>query len=947
LRDVPEPILPKYKLNQHMHQYTLTQMKHGLFAALCFGTAWCVSAQTLAHRYSFNDPAGDTNFVDSVGGANGTLNNSTASDPTSAYLDGSQLQFDGNGGYANVPAGLISTNEQVTIEFWTSVNASSGVWTRIFAFGDQTGGGAENTGLDYTPNAGGNYENLNIQTPAGGGYANNNPGLDGDTGVHVTVVVDPVSNNMYYYNGVAVISRFSGTVPPLNGINDIYGLLGKSLADLDPPLYGSIDEFRIYSGVLPQSQVALNDATGPDTILTSPGTITNLSFSSPVNPLAIGQSVQQTLIGNFTLVTNVNMVAYGGVTYTSGNTNILTINGSGGVKGVSVGTTTVVATFGPVSATNSLTVVVAPTAIAHRYSFTSDASDSVGGANGTFEGDASVSGGQLVLDGGGYLSLPGSQINISAYPAATFEAWATIGNTPEWSHVFEFGNITVNNLYCAPRADADGFHEFGISEGGGVPGGQTLSWAHGWSNLTLHITAVVDPTTSTLSVYTNGVLQLASYTATGPLTSIGTNNATLGQSSYGDPDLIANIDEFRIYKGALTPAQVAMSDLSGPDSTNFNPGALASIKVIPTSYPAFGQLVAPVILVNYANLTNFNLLPNVYAQDTNLVVTSSDPTVISVNAQNMLTTGRPGLVTLSASYLGKASSATVRVQNQAVLAHRYSFANDDATNAVDSVGGANGSFVGTAAVSGGQLQLDGGSGDYVSLPPGLLATYESATMDIWATIDNSQQHWARLWEFADLANPAANEFYFAPAWNGGANAAFLSFGVPTGAANLGPQAPAMDQTVHLTCVVGDGELDLYTNAVPYLSASIDAPVSQAGIGGGWIGFSPYGDPGISGSVAEYRIYQGRLSLQEIQGSDALGPSQTLSPSPSRFSVSYAAGIVTLSWPVANAGFWVQTSSTLVSPSWVTVTNTPVLVGDSSWQVTVPASGGAQFFRLWR
>src|ERR1700693_800759 len=57
--------------------------------------------------------------------------------------------------------------------------------------------------------------------------------------------------------------------------------------------------------------------------------------------------------------------------------------------------------------------------LTHRYSFTTDASDSVGGANGTLVNSATVSGGQLQLnnpsfsasvsgqpDPHGYLSLP-------------------------------------------------------------------------------------------------------------------------------------------------------------------------------------------------------------------------------------------------------------------------------------------------------------------------------------------------------------------------------------------------------------------------------------------------------------------------------------------------------------------------------------------------------------
>ncbi len=175
----------------NMRQNNLILVKPGLLAVLIFGAAFCVSAQTLVNRYSFNDSAGSSTFTDSVGGANGTVNNSTATNPNSAALDGSQLQLDGTGGYANLPGGLISPYTQVTIEFWASFSSSNPTWTRVFAFGDQTTGGGENTGLDYCHYAGGDWQNLNYQTNSSGGvFANNPGGLNGRTNVHVTVVVD-------------------------------------------------------------------------------------------------------------------------------------------------------------------------------------------------------------------------------------------------------------------------------------------------------------------------------------------------------------------------------------------------------------------------------------------------------------------------------------------------------------------------------------------------------------------------------------------------------------------------------------------------------------------------------------------------------------------------------------------------------------------------------------
>jgi hypothetical protein len=917
--------------------------------ALSVGLALGVNAQSLTHRYSFNDPAGSQTFEDSVGGTNwnGTLVNDGGG---AAYLDGSSLQLDGARDFGVLPAGIMTNDTQITVEVWADFSSNNAVWTRVFSFGDQNSSGGKNSGIDYCHYAGGNYQNLDaLSTNGGDTYANSTPGLNGTTNNHITVVVDPVNTNMYYYNGISIVSamKFNPAPPsPLAEMNDTDNEIGRSLYDTDPTLAGAIHELRVYQGVLSPQLVALNDASGPDNYITSPGSIISLHFSSPANPFVINQTAPQTLTGDFTGVTNLNLVAYGGVVYSSANTNVLKISTNGVVKAVGAGTTTVTATYGSLSATNTLTVLSLPTTMIHRYSFASDASDSIGGANGTLNGNATVSGGQLVLDGsaGTYVSLPAGLINIATNASVTFEAWTTIGAISEWSHLFEFGNIAASCIYCAPRADAGGFHEFGLSEDFPADG-QTLSWAHGWSNVTLHYTGVVDPTTSTLAVYTNGVLLQASYTANAPVSSIATNFATFGQSSFGDPYAVLSIDEFRVYSGALSPAQVAMSDLSGPNSTNFNPGALSSITVAATNYPAFASAVAPVIWATYANLTNFNLLPNLMAMEAGLVVTSGDASVVSVNSQNMLTTLRPGTVTLTAAYLGKTNSTVVRVSNQSVLTHRYSFTTDDS----DSVGGANGTNEGTASVSGGQLQLDGGSGDYVALPGGLLSTYRSATIDVWATISGGQQHWSRLWEFADVGPATANELYFAPAWNSAANAAFLSDGAPFGGGNLGPESPPLvNQTVHLTCLVADGSLDLYTNGVLYLStAGLVAPANQAGNVGSWIGYSPYGDPGIDGSVDEYRIYKGRLSPEEIQASDLLGPDEILSTTNATLSASGSGGNIVLSWPVASAGFTVETKPSLdLGTSWTTLTNTPILIGNQ-WQLTVPNSGTNQFYRLIR
>jgi hypothetical protein len=275
------------------------------------------------------------------------------------------------------------------------------------------------------------------------------------------------------------------------------------------------------------------------------------------------------------------------------------------------------------------------------------------------------------------------------------------------------------------------------------------------------------------------------------------------------------------------------------------------------------------------------------------------------------------------------------VQNIATLTHRYTF-NSDAS---DSVGTANGTLLGDANVSGGSLVLDGTPGTYVELPPGLLEGYPAVTVDAWVTF-NTAQAWARLWYFGD---DRANEFYIAPSVGGGAHR--LSTGITFGGITLDRSPQFENQTLHVTGLFGNGNLQIYTNGV--LEAANNANsgrVDEVGNWFSWIGRSPYADPYVNANLDEFRIYRGRLAPDEIQAAHILGPNQLPTTSAS-VTVSRSAGNVTLSWPVAAAGFSVQSKPTIIGP-WTTLTNAPNLVGNN-WQVTVSTSNTAQFFRLWR
>ena len=112
-----------------------------------------VSAQTLQYDWSFNEPSGSTTATDSVAGAHITLDGSTS-------LGGGVLTLPGGGGnWAQLPNGILSTNNSITIETWLTDNGGQS-WARAWSFGGSTAGPnngfTQNNYIDLIPTSGGN-----------------------------------------------------------------------------------------------------------------------------------------------------------------------------------------------------------------------------------------------------------------------------------------------------------------------------------------------------------------------------------------------------------------------------------------------------------------------------------------------------------------------------------------------------------------------------------------------------------------------------------------------------------------------------------------------------------------------------------------------------------------------------------------------------------------------
>jgi sugar lactone lactonase YvrE len=309
---------------------------------------------TLLHRYSFE---GDAN--DSVGSANGMIwsvfNDYSFMNGQLVLLPTSSSDYS----YVDFGPNLISSNDAVTIEAWASFSTNY-PWARLFDFGNNDGVNATSS-LFFTPHTSTGGSRLGLITAAGETDLDA-VGLDGQTNVQIVAVIHPLAGYMkLYINGVLAAQKTGISGQDLANIVDNYNYLGLSQYYADPAASISYDEFRIYSGVLDATNVAIDYAAGPNNIVTDPGDLQTLSVAINTNMLQQGQ--QQIMVsGNFANVSGVPLNNFGNIGFTSSDTNVLAVSSSGVIQAVGFGTATITVTYGNQSITQTITSAPLPLA---------------------------------------------------------------------------------------------------------------------------------------------------------------------------------------------------------------------------------------------------------------------------------------------------------------------------------------------------------------------------------------------------------------------------------------------------------------------------------------------------------------------------------------------------------------------------------------------------------
>jgi len=199
--------------------------------------------------------------------------------------------------------------------------------------------------------------------------------------------------------------------------------------------------------------------------------------------------------------------------------------------------------------------------VCHRWTFSGDAADSVGGCDALPSTGAQIAGGALVLDGvDDYAVLPIAD-TLEALTDVSVEAWVVWSGGSSWERIFDFGNTTNVYWFMTPQASQTAKPRVAITTGGVTYEQSTDSM---WScplgeRIHLVFTLDGDGASDQGRLYMNGTL-VGTYdgaSALDPAELGRLNHIYLGKSQYiQDPYFMGEIEEFAIYGTVLTPAQV-------------------------------------------------------------------------------------------------------------------------------------------------------------------------------------------------------------------------------------------------------------------------------------------------------------------------------------------------------------------------------------------------------
>jgi hypothetical protein len=949
----------------------------------------------IVHRYSFNETTGTT-VSDSVGTANGVLKGE------GGYFDGAgHLVLPGGvssatvppAGYVDLPNHMFNILTNLTIESWVNWQGNS-TWERIFDFGTSAGGedvvDGNGTYLFLSPRGDVNlrFAVRDIATGAEPVQCTAAAPLEtqGTDYICVTVTYDYAANVSRLFSNGVLVAKSSASVA-LSTINDVNNWLGRSQWN-DAMFNGSYDEFRIYDNAFNPVEVAASYLAGtsqPSTDPASLGALQAVTLTVPTTTMT--ELDTQTAFGtaDFANMTGVSLGGVAGVTITSGNTLVVTVDAAGLVTALKPGTAVLTLSYQGKTDAKTIAVNARQTGIVVAGTLFVDlrAVDTSAGAStwanragtGDFfavgtptyvadvagSGIAGVQFNPVTPATDAYLG-PNTTSDLDGSSDCSIEVWAynpaiaAEETLVSWSHR---GGPEGSNMSFNYGADAS----YGAVGHWGSP---DLGWSGAPAAGQWHYLVYTFDGVNTDKVYADGLLKNSETVTLSVYPDFPIRIASQANTAGDDFDLGQALSGYiamvRVHTAALSAADVANNFLYGPTITP--PGALETVALAVDRTPMYGvRDVGQVqVTADYANLKGVNVIGF-------STLESSDPTVITVDATGAYTAMKLGTATLTATYQGKQASQTVTVMEVPPLGlkHRYSFSEAvGSTSVKDSVGTADGTIKGSGAAfdGSGQLSIPGGTSSaadpatisgYVDLPNHIVNTLVNASFEVWTTWEGSGA-WQRIFDLGtsasgeDVSDGNGSYLFLSP--QGDVNLRFSvrdprTGGEPSPLTSSSPLAAGTEVYVAAVYDYSGNQSRLYSNAVQVASGTATVPLHIINDVNNWLGRSQWGDPMFQGKFNEFRIWEGALSADQVAAAYAAGPDQVpvVTPAPT-MTVSLSGSSVVIGWPATATGFGMESTGVLgTAANWLAVDISGAVDVAGQKRLTLPISGATQYYRM--
>ncbi|NBV33391.1 MAG: hypothetical protein EBR81_06285, partial [Proteobacteria bacterium] len=367
----------------------------------------------LTHRWSFNEIAG-TSLADSVGSANGAIVTPNGYSST-ATLSSGTITLNGatraGASYVKLPAGMLSGLTSMTLEIWSSINATA-PWPYVFAFNDieDFNAGIEKT-LFVNPLSSGSNTQGQVSARALGSSYNGSYTASTVYGqvYHYAIVWDAANSQLRLYRDGTLLSTLSVAGHTLSEISSNVFYLGRSPYAWDGSANQSFREVRMYNRALSAAEIAASTAAGSENVFTVP---TNPTFLNSIT----GSGSVRKVRSSSAYLTGSNSYS-GGTTVSEGSLVLL--------SGNALGTGTLSIAGGASVVLNNPTdgIFAFPIIGAGQILSSGSATLTLSGAN-SFSGGVNLSSGTLKLAnatalGTGTLSITGGALAADSDVALT------------------------------------------------------------------------------------------------------------------------------------------------------------------------------------------------------------------------------------------------------------------------------------------------------------------------------------------------------------------------------------------------------------------------------------------------------------------------------------------------------------------------------------------------